>query len=71
MGKHLLAKWIKGKSFSYREAADALGCGPSMITRMVHGLRKPGRALASVLEARCGIDPAAWDKAAPKKRMRR
>lgn len=61
-GMRALWAALAAQDISQGELARKLGTTSGVVCRWLHGDRRPGRALASKIEALLGIDAATWDE---------
>jgi transcriptional regulator with XRE-family HTH domain len=65
-----LKAWRKAAGLSLLNAAYAIGCDPSQLSKIERGLRRPGLEVAMLIEEYTGIDSARWRDGSGRKRKR-
>jgi transcriptional regulator with XRE-family HTH domain len=61
-GGRQLALAIERRGWSQSQTETAVGVSTGLISRLISGARKPGRAIASKLKDEFGIDEKLWDE---------
>jgi plasmid maintenance system antidote protein VapI len=61
-GGRALAAELERRKWTHTAAEQALACSRGLVSRLISGERRPGRALSIALEKKLGIEQRLWDE---------